>query len=164
MGVAVRPGVPMATLALTVAGGVLALLGTYWDEAWHTHVGRDSFFSPPHLALYAGVVVALAGVWWWAVRVQRVAGRAALRRNRPLLVAGAGAATTLVAGPIDEAWHAAFGRDSVLWSPPHMLGVIGMIALAAGVLAGVSHTRHHRAWSLALGAGLVGAALVPVME
>ncbi|MBS3941477.1 MAG: hypothetical protein KG028_11000 [Actinobacteria bacterium] len=155
---------PTATLALTVTGGVLALFGTYWDESWHSYVGRDSFFSPPHLALYAGVVVALAGVGWWALAVRRVAGWGGVLQNRPLLAAAAGGATTLVAGPIDEAWHALFGRDAVLWSPPHMLGVIGMIALAAGVLAGGSRTRHHRGWSLALGVGLLGAALVPVME
>ena len=52
----------------------MSLFGTYWDDAWHTDRGRDSFFAAPHLALYAGVFVALVGVslagdetaTWWA--------------------------------------------------------------------------------------------------
>jgi hypothetical protein len=42
---------------------------------------------------------------------------------------------TLAALPIDAAWHAAFGRDAVLWSPPHMLAVFGSLALLVGFLA-----------------------------
>jgi hypothetical protein len=42
---------------------------------------------------------------------------------------------TLAALPIDAAWHAAFGRDAVLWSPPHMLAIFGSLALLVGFLA-----------------------------
>jgi hypothetical protein len=39
---------------LIALGGVAAVLGLYWDDAWHTDVGRDTFFAPPHLLLYPG--------------------------------------------------------------------------------------------------------------
>ena len=43
--------VPAGTLAAVLVGGPLALVGTYWDEAWHTDVGRDSFFSECQVVL-----------------------------------------------------------------------------------------------------------------
>lgn len=159
-----RAEMPTVTLSLTAMGGVLALAGTYWDEGWHTHMGRDSLFSPPHVLLYAGVVVALAGVAWWTWTAVHSAGWRALMADQAPLLATVGAATTLVAGPIDEAWHASFGRDAVLWSPPHMLGVVGLVALAVGVLAGAARRPDARTWTVLIGAGLLGAALVPVME
>src|SRR5688500_17747856 len=37
-----------AALAVTSA-----YVGGYWDIAWHRSIGRDSFLSAPHLAIYA---------------------------------------------------------------------------------------------------------------
>ena len=37
---------------------------------------------------------------------------------------------------IGAAWHAAFGRDAVLWSPPHLLGVFGTLTLIVSLVAG----------------------------
>src|SRR3989475_12869034 len=31
--------------------------GVQWDIQWHTVIGRDSFWIPPHVMTYAGVVV-----------------------------------------------------------------------------------------------------------
>ena len=78
---------------LASLGGMLTLVGTYWDDAWHTDRGRDSFFAAPHLALYAGVFVALVGV--------SLAGRTISGRGRAMAVSGAIA--VLVSAPIDEA-------------------------------------------------------------
>ena len=30
-----------------------AYIGGYWDISWHRSIGRDSFWSPPHMAIYA---------------------------------------------------------------------------------------------------------------
>src|SRR4029453_8623934 len=62
---------------------------------------------------------------------------AAVWRRPPLLLAAAGGTVTLAALPVDAAWHASFGRDAVLWSPPHMLAVFGSLALLVGLLAAV---------------------------
>jgi hypothetical protein len=40
-----------------VLAGAAALFATYWDDAWHTDLGRDSPTIPPHLLLYASVAV-----------------------------------------------------------------------------------------------------------
>ena len=124
-----------------VAAGMLAIFATYWDEAFHTDVGRDSAFAAPHLLLYGSVAVVGIGVAVWGVRVLLATRsvRTSLA-HPPLLSAGVGATTTLIAGGIDIGWHAAYGRDAVLWSPPHMLGVFGTVALALGVVSGVQAT------------------------
>lgn len=150
-----------------VAAGAAALVGTYWDDAWHTDRGRDAFAAPPHLVLYAGVAVMLAAVGAWAWIRYRGSGsvRAAVRESA-LLLPLVGAGLTLLAAPIDEGWHRAFGRDAVLWSPPHTLGIVGLLAVGAGLLLAQRHLTDARGqWVRAATAALVfGAALVPVME
>src|SRR3989442_9094742 len=36
---------------------VVSSWGVQWDIQWHTVIGRDSFWIPPHVMTYAGVVV-----------------------------------------------------------------------------------------------------------
>ncbi|WP_454860036.1 hypothetical protein [Promicromonospora soli] len=122
-----------------VAGGLLAVFATYWDEAWHTDVGRDSALAAPHVLLYGSVAAIGLGIAAWGIRAL-LATRSirAVLAHPPLLAAGLGAATTLLAGGIDVAWHAAYGRDAVLWSPPHMLAIFGTVALVLGIAGGVA--------------------------
>src|SRR6202142_4105516 len=45
--------------------GVLAItsstIGGAWDVSWHRSIGRDTFWTPAHLAIYAcGVLAAIA--------------------------------------------------------------------------------------------------------
>src|SRR5262249_53049150 len=42
------------------------------------------------------------------------------------LLAACGIALTVLAAPIDDLWHRLFGLDVTLWSPPHMLGLLGV--------------------------------------
>src|SRR5882724_10256399 len=41
------------------------------------------------------------------------------------LLASCGIALTVLAAPIDDLWHRLFGIDGTLWSPPHLLGLLG---------------------------------------
>jgi hypothetical protein len=46
-----RSGVTRLTpgiLLLVVVAGAAALFATYWDDAWHTDLGRDDATIPPH--------------------------------------------------------------------------------------------------------------------
>jgi hypothetical protein len=143
--------------------GMVAIFATYWDEAWHTDVGRDSAWAVPHLVLYGAVGVVGLSVVAWGVRV--LAQTRSIRATiayRPLLAASLGGAGALVAAPLDAYWHEAFGRDAVLWSPPHMLVVFASTGLALGVLAGLpSEARTIR---VAVGALLLGNAAAVVFE
>jgi hypothetical protein len=125
-------------LAPLLAGALLALAGGYWDDAWHTERGRDEFLSAPHLAIYGGVALAGGALAVWAGLAARRLGLSAALRHPPLALALASVALTLASGPIDNAWHLAFGRDAVIWSAPHMLGIVGTAGLAAAVLLEVA--------------------------
>lgn len=52
-----------------VAGAVLGLFATYWDDGWHTIVGRDDALIPPHLLLYGSIAVVGVVLATWVVRV-----------------------------------------------------------------------------------------------
>ena len=110
--------------------------GTQWDIQWHMRIGRDSFWIPPHLMTYSGVtalVLVSFGVLAWTsaralggadrqpgtVRVIGVTGTPGYH------LAAWGIALTVLAAPIDDLWHRLFGLDVTLWSPPHLLGLLG---------------------------------------
>lgn len=150
--------------ALAAAGGAVSLFATYWDDAWHTDIGRDTALIAPHLALYGSVAVVGLVVlgWGFLVLVRARSIRAALRQPG-LLLAGLGGAVTLAAAPLDAFWHDAFGRDAVLWSPPHMLVVFASTTMAIGLLAGLRPTRRGIV-EAALAAIVLGSALMTVLE
>jgi len=138
-GPAIRAGVglPVSALWTVVGGGVLGLVATYWDDGWHTEIGRDSALIPPHLLLYVsiGVVGAVLAGWVLTVLWRTRSVRVTLATPDLALAVVAGVVTA-GAAPADAAWHTAFGRDSVLWSPPHLLSVIGTAVLVVARRAG----------------------------
>ena len=69
---------------LAAAGGAVSLFATYWDDAWHTDIGRDTAFIAPHLALYGSVaVVGLVVLGWGLVALARTRSiRAAVATGR----------------------------------------------------------------------------------
>lgn len=153
----------MGKLLAAATSGLLALFSMYWDDSLHTDVGRDTFWSPPHVLLYGSLTVTLAAVAWWGwPRVRRQGLRGAA--TDPLLrwVAASGASLA-IAAPADAAWHTAFGPDSVLWSPPHLLAIVATFALTVTLLRAIAEQRGGFAPVLG-GALLLGAALAPVME
>jgi|GEM_PF-536420 len=125
---------PEATVAL---GALVFLLGGSWDIAWHIEIGRDTFWSPPHLVLYSGILLILASCAYAFAAARRLAG--ANRRAWPgpgPVIAALGAALALASAPIDDTWHRLFGLDVTLWSPPHLMLIGGMAIAAFGAVAG----------------------------
>ncbi len=148
-----RP-LPAALLGFALVGAAAALGGAYLDDAWHTSRGRDSFFIAPHIAIYGGVGVIGAVLAIWVLRMLRRGGRAAVRRRPSAILAVVALAGTLASAPVDNAWHVAFGRDAVLWSPPHLLGIVGTLALGSAILM----EARARPWARLAAGGLVLAA------
>lgn len=66
---------PAGVLTVVVAGSA-SLFATFWDDAWHTDLGRDQALIPPHLLLYASMAAIGVVVAAW--------GLSALRRGRSL--------------------------------------------------------------------------------
>lgn len=150
--------------ALAAAAGAVSLFATYWDDAWHTDIGRDTALIPPHLALYGGVAITgLVVVGWALVALVRTRSISAAARQPGLFLAGLGGAVTLAAAPLDAFWHDRFGRDAVLWSPPHMLVVFASATMAIGLLAGMRPTKRGLV-EAALSALVLGSVMMTVLE
>jgi hypothetical protein len=127
--------------------GVLAVtsssIGGTWDVAWHRSIGRDTFWTPAHIAIYAcGVIAGIVGLW---LTVQSTFGQDQGRRNAavslfglraPLgvFLAGWGGLAMLTSAPFDNWWHSAYGLDVKIISPPHTLLILGARAVAIGIL------------------------------
>lgn len=128
-----------AALWTLLASKLIAGWGVQWDIQWHVLIGRDSFWIPPHVMTYAGVALAVLvsfGVLAWetllggpdrapgAPLVLRILG---LTGTRGFHLAAWGIGLTVLAAPIDDLWHRLFGLDVTLWSPPHLLGILGAV-------------------------------------
>ncbi len=152
-------------VALLFAGFTAAMVGAYWDAETHTKVGRDSFFILPHLAIYSGIAGSGAALMLWAASTARLHGsRKVFFSHPPMTMAAIAAGVILVAAPIDNAWHAAFSRDAVLWSPPHLLGVVSAVALPTSALLEMARLEGKRRFVLvALAGAFTIAGLVAVV-
>lgn len=113
---------------LIVSALFTAVAAGTWDVWWHGVMGRDSFWEPPHLLLYASVMTAIVGgIYGWRIYRNAVWKRLA-----------GGLTLILIAAPFDELWHRIFGIEPVsspiiVWSPPHLL-LIGALILSFSML------------------------------
>jgi hypothetical protein len=127
-----------------VVGKLVGAWGLTWDIQWHLRIGRDSFWIAPHVMMYAGVTAGflvsfgVLALETWRARggrprpgTLRVAG---LVGTRGFHLAAWGVALVLLAAPIDDLWHRLFGLDVTLWSPPHLLGLLGSAVNTLGTL------------------------------
>jgi hypothetical protein len=127
-----------AVLAVTSA-----YVGGYWDISWHRSIGRDSFWSAPHVAIYACGV--LAGISSAYLIFATTFGRAGSLRDSGVRIwgltgpAGAfisawGGMAMLVSAPFDDWWHNAYGLDVRIVSPPHMVLAAGFFGIELGTV------------------------------
>jgi hypothetical protein len=126
-----------------------------WDISWHRSIGRDTFFSPPHVleqisALVAGVACGYAvlrntfsGSRHDRLRTVRFWG---FHGALGMWVCIWGTLMMLVSAPFDDWWHNAYGLDVKIISPPHMVLAWGMIAIQIGAMLTVL-ARQNRASS-----------------
>jgi len=126
--------------ALAVAS---AYIGGYWDISWHRSIGRDSFWTPPHLGIYACGVLAGASAAY-LIFTTTFRRDAALRPvsvriwglSAPIgaFLAAWGGLAMLVSAPFDDWWHKAYGLDVRIISPPHMVLAAGFFGIEAGAV------------------------------
>jgi hypothetical protein len=122
---------------------VSIVVGLLWDISWHRSIGRDSFWSPPHLLEQLAAIVAGTSCGWLVLRTT-FAGSDADRAHGvrfwgfrgPLgaWVCIWGTLTMIASAPFDNWWHNAYGLDVKIMSPPHMVLAWGMIAIQVGAL------------------------------
>ncbi|HEV8196477.1 MAG TPA: hypothetical protein VGP87_07550 [Gemmatimonadales bacterium] len=132
--------VARTAVAVLVAAALIAI-GLIWDIAWHRSVGRDTFWTPPHMVEYAAAIIVGAGCGrlilrssLWGTDAERGAMVRFWGFSGPLgaWVAVWGSLAMLVSAPFDNWWHNAYGLDVKIVSPPHMLLGAGMTAIIVG--------------------------------
>ncbi len=127
-----------AVLAVTSS-----MIGAHWDISWHTSIGRDTFWTPAHMAIYLCGV--LSGVAFGYLILSTTFSSAAHLRNAsvriwgfraPLgaFIASWGGIAMLTSAPFDNWWHNAYGLDVKIVSPPHIVLFVGTYAVLVGTL------------------------------
>jgi hypothetical protein len=127
--------------------GVVAItsssIGGAWDVSWHRSIGRDTFWTPAHMAIYAcGVLAGLICAWLIAECTfghdaeMKAASVSVFGLRAPLgvFLAGWGCVAVLTSAPFDNWWHNAYGLDVKIVSPPHALLILGLRGIATGVM------------------------------
>ena len=142
------PGWAGVAIGLALFGLLVAGQGFYADVSWHIALGRDEeLLTAPHSGILLGLVMILGGAVLGTVvaTFERVDGYriGALRvppSLLPLWALGLGAVSGF---PLDEVWHQAYGVDVTMWSPTHMLMILGatFTGLAAWLILAASGVR-----------------------
>ena len=117
--------------------------GLFWDISWHMSIGRDTFWTPAHLAIHFGAI--MAGLSSAYLILSTTFGKDATRRASSVKVWGFygplgafislwGGLTMLTSAPFDNWWHNAFGLDVQILSPPHVMLILGIFTAGLGGL------------------------------
>jgi hypothetical protein len=127
--------------------GVFAItssaIGGAWDVSWHRTIGRDTFWTPAHMAIYlCGVLAGVVGLWFVAKcsfmrdpdLLPGTVNVFGLRAPLGVFLMGWGGIAMLTAAPFDNWWHNAYGLDVKIVSPPHALVILGLRGISTGVM------------------------------
>ena len=129
-------------LTAVVLGATSILIGLIWDISWHMTIGRDTFWTPAHMAIYFGGTLAglscgarvLANSFWrremhatdgvrlWKFFTGPIGGWICIW----------GAFAMLTSAPFDDWWHNAYGLDVQILSPPHVVLLCGLLGILVG--------------------------------
>ena len=148
-------------LAAVIVGATSILIGIVWDISWHRTIGRDTFWTPAHMAVYFGGTLAGlscgARVLWDSFgggRDTAIGVRVWRWFTGPIggWVCIWGALMMLTSAPFDDWWHNAYGLDVEILSPPHVVLLIGIAGILTGAqtMAASAQNRDGRSRGLAL--------------
>ena len=127
----------------TVVAVTSAMVGGHWDISWHRSIGRDAFWTAPHIAIYlCGVLAGVASAYLILSTTfgdRRALGPSSISMwgfRGPLgaFVAAWGGVAMLTSAPFDDWWHGAYGLDVKIISPPHALLALGIFSVQVGAL------------------------------
>jgi hypothetical protein len=122
------------------------MIGVQWDISWHRSIGRDAFWTAPHVAIYlCGVLAGLScgylilrSTFGRSPEAERMRGASVrvlgLRAPLGAFISAWGGAVMLVSAPFDNWWHDTYGLDVKILSPPHSVLSIGIVAVELGTL------------------------------
>src|ERR1022692_2593411 len=114
-----------------------ASFGGVWDISWHESIGRDTFWTAPHLFIHFGGILAGAASAWLIFHT--TFSRSPVERAGAVRIWGFygplgaflccwGGVAMVTSAPFDNWWHAAYGLDVKILSPPHVVRILGLVA------------------------------------
>jgi hypothetical protein len=120
-----------------------SVVGGAWDISWHESIGRDSFWTTPHLLIQLCGIIAGIGCGYLilATTFQKDSPLRAysvsmwgFRGPMGAFLCAWGAVCMIASAPFDNWWHSAYGLDVKILSPPHVLLALGMMAIRFGAV------------------------------
>jgi hypothetical protein len=136
------PAIPWY-LRASIIGVTSAMVGVEWDISWHRSIGRDTFWTPPHMAIYlCGIIAGISSAYlilattFGKLPQVREASVRMWGFYGPLgaFVTAWGGVAMLVSAPFDDWSHNAYGLDVKILSPPHTVLAAGVFAIELGAL------------------------------
>jgi hypothetical protein len=136
---------------------VSVVIGGYWDISWHMSIGRDSFWTPAHIAIQmCGIIAGFSCAY--LIFSTTFGHNQSLRSSSvevwgfrgPLgaFIAAWGGATMLSSAPFDNWWHNAYGLDVKIFSPPHVVLDGGVLAIQVGAVVLVASSMNRSTGAL----------------
>ena len=136
------PAIPWYLWA-SLIGVTSAMVGGQWDISWHRSIGRDTFWTPPHIAIQlCGIIAAISSAYlilattFGKLPQVRASSVKMWGFYGPLgaFITAWGGLTMLVSAPFDDWWHNAYGLDVKILSPPHTVLAAGILGVELGAL------------------------------
>ena len=131
------PRALLPVYSIGVLGAFLQIAGAQWDISAHILGIVETFFTPAHAVLYAGIgLVALANLQGVRLRLAHGQNSRYTSLLGGLRVAVVGTELQLVAAPIDLYWHTVYGFDPFLFTPAHSILIVGVVLGGIGMTLG----------------------------
>jgi hypothetical protein len=122
---------------------ISSVIGGAWDISWHESIGRDTFWTTPHILIQlCGVISGLCcGYLILSTTFQKDSPLRAysismwgFRGPMGAFLCAWGGVCMITSAPFDNWWHAAYGLDVKILSPPHVLLALGMTGIRFGTV------------------------------
>lgn len=126
--------------ASVLATGCISI-GLYWDISWHMTIGRDTFWTPAHMLIQFGAVLAGLSSGYLILTTTFARGEQSRQSSVKVLgfwgplgafISAWGAAAMVLSAPFDNWWHNAYGLDVKIISPPHQMLGFGIEGIGFG--------------------------------
>ncbi len=122
---------------------ISSVIGGAWDISWHESIGRDTFWTTPHILIQlCGVISGLCcGYLSLSTTFQKNSALRAhsismwgFRGPMGAFLCAWGGVCMITSAPFDNWWHSAYGLDVKILSPPHVLLALGMTGIRFGTV------------------------------
>ncbi len=126
----------MIVLIFASIGSLMQISAGNWDVTSHLLLKPESFFTPSHALLYAGIgILSLSSIGGGAIMLKyKELKKSGLTLSFKLLIIGS--VLSIVSGPSDYIWHETFGVDGFL-SPTHLMLITGILINTSAVAIGL---------------------------